>query len=186
MRDMEAGPMPNGPRHRHYVRWDLSLGRPVWAATTPRDRARQLRGLIRHVQPLLPSRARLINIDLGGEPAGRCAWCEEPLEGRSRRWHPPCKQAMGAAGGSTRYPNMNLYLIEAGPCMVCGGKERQHELDHAVALAVARARGPRAELRARDIANLRWLCRRCHVRKTGKDFGLLADLRRGFVQPVII
>ena len=43
------------------------------------------------------------------------------------------------------------------------------EMDHRLAIEVARALGPAAMLRAFTPDNLRWLCRGCHRRKTGQD-----------------
>ena len=50
---------------------------------------------------------------------------------------------------------------------MCG--ERADEIDHRLAIEVARALGPAATLRAFTPDNLRWLCRSCHRRKTRQD-----------------
>ena len=50
---------------------------------------------------------------------------------------------------------------------VCGGPP--DEMDHRLAIEVARTLGPAAMLRAFTPDNLRWLGRDCHRRKTGQD-----------------
>ena len=174
---------------RHYVATqNLPRGgeRLVYADTTAVDRIRQIRGLHRHVPPLLPSRDRLLAVQGTTWKAitrsipvhvRQCSWCDQPLTGRPRRWHPACLQALAAARGQTKYPNRSLQLLERGPCEQCDADGQ--EVDHVLSLAVARELGPRAELRARDVGNLRWLCDDCHKDKTREDRGQLARLRRG-------
>ena len=50
---------------------------------------------------------------------------------------------------------------------MCG--DPSDEMDHRLAIEVARALGPAAMLRAFTPENLRWLCRDCHRRKTDQD-----------------
>ena len=50
---------------------------------------------------------------------------------------------------------------------MCG--DPSDEMDHRLAIEVARALGPAAMLRAFTPENLRWLCRSCHRRKTRQD-----------------
>ena len=50
---------------------------------------------------------------------------------------------------------------------MCG--DPSDEMDHRLAIEVARALGPEALLRAFTQDNLRWLCRDCHRRKTDQD-----------------
>ena len=52
-------------------------------------------------------------------------------------------------------------------CEMCG--DPSDEMDHRLAINVARALNPAAMLRAFTSDNLRWLCRSCHRRKTRQD-----------------
>ena len=52
-------------------------------------------------------------------------------------------------------------------CECCGGPA--HELDHRLAINVARAMGPEALRRAFTLENLQFLCSSCHRRKTRMD-----------------
>ena len=52
-------------------------------------------------------------------------------------------------------------------CELCG--EKGEEIDHRVAISVARAQGQRAFARAFLVGNLRWLCRSCHRQKTAEE-----------------
>ena len=52
-------------------------------------------------------------------------------------------------------------------CEKCG--DPSDEMDHRLAINVARALGPATMLRAFTPDNLRWLCRSCHRRKTRHD-----------------
>ena len=83
------------------------------------------------------------------------------------------RRASGRAGTSTA---LNSYRVASGQhpdeiqhtlCEICGNPS--DEMDHRLAIEVARALGPAAMLRAFTLDNLRWLCRGCHKRKTGQD-----------------
>ena len=50
---------------------------------------------------------------------------------------------------------------------MCG--DPSDEMDHRLAINVARALGPVAMLRAFTPDNLRWLCKSCHRRKTRQN-----------------
>ena len=96
------------------------------------------------------------------------ATCERRLplvlrtNGRSgTRWHPYCLNACRVAFGQHR--DETLHTL----CEICG--DPSDEMDHSLAIEVARALGPTAMLRAFTPDNLRWLCRGCHKRKTGQD-----------------
>ena len=60
-------------------------------------------------------------------------------------------------------------------CEICAVPS--DELDHRLAINVARALGPEALRRAFVQENLRWLCRDCHLRKTRFDRLLAHYLR---------
>ena len=128
-------------------------------------RRRQLRGLVLHHQRH-PSEhpRRLVNRTVRwGEPPvnGICRWCYEPTAGIKLRWHLYCLNAYRVASG--QHPDEMHRTL----CEMCGGPP--DEIDHRLAIRVARALGPAAMLRAFTLDNLRWLCRNCHRRKTRQD-----------------
>ena len=98
-----------------------------------------------------------------GEPPvnGICRWCYERTAHIKTRWHPYCLNAYRVASG--QHPEEMQHTL----CEVCGGPS--DEMDHHLAINVARALGPAAMLRAFTPDNLRWLCRSCHRRKTQQD-----------------
>ena len=115
----------------------------------------------------------------------KCAWCGEPLSGRARSCHPECVKWYMAGTGVTRMAGGGPYLIDPGPCDICGAAfpahgERMFEVDHRTALSVAREMqlddDPRW-WRAWAVSNLRWLCHECHATKTGADRRRLAKMR---------
>ena len=67
------------------------------------------------------------------------------------------------AVASGQHPDEIQYTL----CEICG--DPTDEMDHRLAIEVARALGPAAMLRAFTLDNLRWLCRSCHRRKTRQD-----------------
>ena len=67
------------------------------------------------------------------------------------------------AVASGQHPDEIQYTL----CEMCGGPS--DEIDHRLAIEVARALGPAAMLRAFTPDNLHWLCRSCHRRKSGQD-----------------
>ena len=77
------------------------------------------------------------------------------------RWHQYCLNAYRVASGQR--PDDIQHTL----CEVCGGPS--DEMDHRLAIEVARALGPSAMIRAFTLDNLRWLCRNCHRRKTRQD-----------------
>ena len=128
-------------------------------------RRRQLRGLVLHRRrhPAEHPR-RLVNRTArwGESPVdGICRWCYEPTAGIKLRWHLYCLNAYRVASGQ-RPDNIQRTL-----CEICGGPS--DEIDHRLAIEVARALGPAAMIRAFTLDNLRWLCRDCHRRKTRQD-----------------
>ena len=128
-------------------------------------RRRQLRGLVLHHRRH-PSEhpRRLVNRTARwGEPPidGICRWCYEPTAGIRLRWHLYCLNAYRVASG--QHPDD----IQNTLCEICG--DPSDEIDHRLAIRVARALGPAAILRAFTLDNLRWLCRSCHRRKTRQD-----------------
>ena len=133
------------------------------------------------------SRALLGTLTGYGGQGGVCRWCERPTETKRTRWHKSCLSHYWVAVG-----RQNLWQLVDGsrlvhplmpdgepvPCAMCGDRAGE-ELDHRVALEVARLRGERALLRAFTIGNLQMLCNECHKVKTRDDVRLMADMRRG-------
>ena len=76
-------------------------------------------------------------------------------------WYLYCLDAYRVASGQK--PGQRQMTM----CEGCGGAA--NELDHRLAINVARALGPEALRRAFTQENLRWLCRECHRRKTRLD-----------------
>ena len=128
-------------------------------------RRRQLRGLVLHYRRH-PSEhpRRLVNRTARwGEPPrnGVCRWCYEPTASITIRWHLYCLNAYRVASGQ-RPDEIHRTL-----CEICSAPS--DEIDHRLAINVARALGPAAMLRAFTLDNLRCLCRSCHRRKTRQD-----------------
>ena len=84
-------------------------------------------------------------------------------------WHLYCLDAYRVVSGQK--PSQ----LQMTMCEGCGGTA--DELDHRLAISVARALGPTALRRAFVQENLRWLCRECHRRKTRFDRRLARYLR---------
>ena len=92
---------------------------------------------------------------------GICRWCYERTANVKIRWHPYCLNAYRVASG--QHPDE----IQHALCEICG--DPSDEMDHRLAIEVAKALGPAAMLRAFTLDNLRWLCRSCRRRKTWQD-----------------
>ena len=128
-------------------------------------RRRQLRGLVLHHRrhPAEHPRRLVNRTAIWGEPPtnGICRWCYEPTVSIRIRWHLYCLNAYRVASG--QHPDE----IQRTLCEICG--DPSDEIDHRLAIGVARTLGPAAMLRAFTLDNLRWLCRNCHRRKTRQD-----------------
>ena len=109
----------------------------------PRTR-RQYRGLLLHtVRHRASHSRRLVNRTARwGEPPinGVCRWRYERTASLKTRWHSYCLDAYRVASGQ-KPEEMQLTL-----CEICGG--RADEIDHRLAITVAKALGKEAELRA--------------------------------------
>ena len=92
---------------------------------------------------------------------GICRWCYERTASPKTRWHLYCLNAYRVA--SDQHPDE----IQHALCEMCG--DPSDEMDHRLAIEVARALDPAAMLRAFTLDNLRWLCHDCHTRKTKQD-----------------
>lgn len=115
---------------------------------------------------------RFVGRDLVGRADGgawgTCKWCERPCDPR-RKWHSDCAKAYLVARGNLTgafHPLRALGLPET--CVKCGSADRI-EIDHRLAISVARKLGRRELKRAFWVTNLRPLCHACHVRKTTAD-----------------
>ena len=128
-------------------------------------RQRQLRGLVLHHRrhPADHSRRLVNRTTRWKEPPanGICRWCYERTAHIKTRWHPYCLNAYRVASG--QHPDEIQHTL----CEICG--DPSDEMDHRLAINVARALGPATMLRAFTPDNLRWLCRNCHRRKTRQD-----------------
>ena len=128
-------------------------------------RQRQLRGLVLHHRrhPAEHPRRLVNRTARWGEPPenGICRWCYERTAHIRTHWHAYCLNAYRVASG--QHPEEIQHTL----CEMCG--DPSDEMDHRLAINVARALGPAAMLRAFTPENLRWLCRSCHRRKTRQD-----------------
>ena len=128
-------------------------------------RQRQFRGLVLHHKrhPAEHPRRLVNRTARWGEPPvnGACRWCYELTASPKTRWHLYCLNAYRVASG--QHPDEMQRTL----CEICG--DPPDEMDHRLAIEVARALGPEAMRRAFTLDNLRWLCRSCHRRKTRQD-----------------
>ena len=135
-------------------------------------RRRRLRGLVLHHRrhpSAHPRRLVRRTSHWGDTPArGVCRWCHAHAASIELTWHRYCLDAYLVASGQK--PGIQVTMCEG-----CGGPAA--ELDHRLAINVARALGPEAMRRAFTIENLGWLCRECHRRKTRLDRRLARFLR---------
>ena len=137
-------------------------------------RRRRLRGLVIHhrLHPSMHNRRLVLRTQRWGDTPpvrGICRWCGDPAATIDLTWHRYCIDAYRVASG--QHPGE----LQRTMCEVCAGPSA--ELDHRLAINVARAMGPAALRRAFVQENLRWLCRECHLRKTRFDRLLARYLR---------
>ena len=136
-------------------------------------RRRRLRGLAMHHRwhPSKHARRLVLRTARWSAPSvrGRCRWCGDPAATIDLTWHGYCLDAYRVASGQK--PSQ----LQVTMCEGCGGAA--DELDHRLAINVARALGPAALRRAFTQENLRWLCHECHRRKTRLDWRLARYLR---------
>ena len=145
----------------------------------PYPRTRALRGLLRRVRDgsVAPHGRVLVGVVASrGKPVRTCVWCGTGC-GPGRRWHDDCVVAYLVARGATTHVGTGVPLIPYRVCAECGADARC-EVDHDVALSVARERGVERWWRAWTVGNLRALCPGCHRAKTRRDRRLLAQLQR--------
>ena len=130
-----------------------------------RMQGRRLRGLVLHHRrhPSAHPRRLVTRTASWGEPSvrGVCRWCHEHTAAIHLTWHDYCLAAYRVASGQKPLG------IQVTMCEGCSGPAA--ELDHRLAINVARAMGPEALRRAFTLENLHWLCSSCHRRKTRLD-----------------
>lgn len=144
---------------------------------------RMLRGLIRHYRhrffaPQVGLGRALITPSVSWADARRgadgfCRWCALSIGGEKRkgaRWHSDCyiayRIAVDEPGG----------VIGLDICECCGAAPAT-DIDHRLAISVARELGARAWMRAFTIDNLQGLCAGCHKDKSRVDGLLLRALK---------
>lgn len=136
-------------------------------------RNRRLRGLAIHHRrhPSKHARRLILRTARWRHPAvrGICRWCGDKTATIDLTWHRYCLDAYYVASGQKPAE------LQRTMCEICAGPS--DELDHRLAINVARALGPEALRRAFVQENLRWLCRECHLRKTRFDRLLARYLR---------
>ena len=142
------------------------------------ERIRALRGFSRHCRAWISDHGMAGRQVVGtlygrgkgsGYTYGTCKWCGVPARsiktGCKRLWHDECLRfytvAMGIRGSLT-----TGFVIRRSPCP-CGAAGT--ELDHKLAIGLARRQGIRSFLRAFLPDNLQWRCHECHLRKTRAD-----------------
>ena len=137
-----------------------------------RIKRRRLRGLVIHhrIHPSAHPRRLVRRTRSWGERPvnGVCRWCGEHASSIQLTRHGYCLDAYRVASGQK--PGIHLTMCEG-----CAGPA--DELDHRLAINVARAMGPQALRRAFTLENLQWLCHQCHRRKTKLDRCLAPYLR---------
>ena len=168
--------------------------RPVFNQDTdsPSDRYRGLRGVVRHIRTV--KRARAAVSSLGSRPGekrnwGVCKWCGLPIQEGRRLWHFACTGYYYAfwaqPSGRGAIPTGEMVdvdtpygrTIQRPTCPACGEAGLTHfELDHILAIGVARRLGLRFYRRAYLPENLWWICERCHKAKTAFDRALMRSL----------
>ena len=99
---------------------------------------------------------------------GVCRWCHAHAASIELTWQRYCLDSYLVAIGQK--PGIQVTMCEG-----CGVPAA--ELDHRLAINMARALGSDALRRAFTIENLGWLCRECHRRKTRLDWRLARFLR---------
>ena len=121
--------------HRQFQRSRQRMRTPI--------RRWQLRGLVLHQRRHASTHPRrLVNRTANWyEPPvnGVCRWCYELTASPTRRWHRYCLNAYRVASG--QHPDEIQHTI----CEICGNPS--DEMDHRLAIEVARALGPTAMLR---------------------------------------
>ncbi len=166
------------------------------------DRIRQLRGVVLLVRRIREEHGRdwaadaaapwMIGRGLpcskrywkpgGINELGVCRWCGQGgLTSRRTFWHRECITQYIACQGLQREPGGGSVVSPESCCNVCGLQSlpRQiHEIDHKLAISVARYLGEREFVRAHLLSNLQWLCRACHAHKPAEDRREAATLRK--------
>ena len=193
-------------RHARGYPWEPGIppeldGRPKKPPRPPKptpmapSRIRPLRGLLiqwrRHKEQAerMPGFYSVIRPDRGlfgtFAPLRRrnsiCRWCEEPCD-PGRAWHQECVPWYWCATGQQAGIGGQPLIPRTGVCAECGANTTG-QLDHRLAIGVARLLGERAWLRAHMLTNLQWLCSDCHLAKTAQDLARMSELRGNRPRP---
>ena len=149
------------------------------------SRYRRLRGISRHVLPVirtrLPQGRQLLappkRFAVATYRPGYCVWCQLPLrEYRARKWHKECKFQFLSCIGYVVPPQGDKI------CANCGVAQwdTAHllEIDHKYPIHHAKAAGIKPLVRAFLLENIQWLCAPCHRTKTAADAAASADARQ--------
>ena len=130
-----------------------------------RMKRRRLRGLVTHHNrhPSKHARRLVLRTQRWTDTPvrGLCRWCGDPSATIDLTWHLYCLDAYRVASGQK--PSQ----LQVTMCEGCAGPA--DELDHRLAINVARAMDPDALRRAFTIENLCWPCLERHRRNTILD-----------------
>ena len=157
-----------------------------------RDHYRALRGVVRHITQVTSKRTAAPKLaSKVGEPRqwGTCKWCGLPISESRRLWHfacsslyyafwgnPPGRRAI-QPGPEVEIPTPYGHTARRQVCPACGKAGLVHfELDHIMAIGVARRLGLHFYRRAYMPENLWWICEPCHKLKTAFDRALMRSL----------
>lgn len=144
--------------------------------TNPYPDSGPIRGLLGRLRAGdVSHEGRTLVKDLPRRTPGTCRWCAQSTEGYRASWHNRCVRFYELMSGST-----SRWSPGAWVCDECGTTRALLEIDHRVALSVARERQLAGDPRwwlAWLPGNLRVLCHACHTAKTTSDRQSLKRLR---------
>ena len=125
------------------------------------------------------------NKDLPKGIQGKCRWCGLPIEGKRRKfWDADCKRQFLLAIGRQIPPVGRIIYSVPLVCAKCGGpcwygsrSADGAEIEHALALSVAKRGGYKTVIASFLLENIRWLCSDCHRIKTTAErrIGAMVD-----------
>ena len=153
------------------------------------EQYRSLRGIVRHITNTdKPAKGRSAVKAMGSSygqkrPWGTCKWCGMETAPR-RMWHDKCAEQYFAAQGNPNGGGAirgNLVELPDGnrrqACAACGkAGYASMELDHIMAIGIARRLGLYFYRRAFLPENLWWICGPCHKVKTAFDRAFMRSL----------
>ena len=176
---------------------------------------RRLRGIVRHVLPILrgetdghspasPKQRALFRwsskYNRQVRRKGQCTWCRLPLEGKGKTyWDKDCIAQMQSCLGMVVRPNKSK-------CDECGRKHEvcylcnkahydsefgyrglmRFEIEHEYPIHQGREQGAKAFISCFLLENIKWACEPCHRIKTASERRDSAKRRREQKQPTLI